>query len=302
MALLINEKTGIITKAIGGLYFVETPDGVFECSARGIFRKKNITPSCGDKVKIESEDNKHYVISEIFERKNYLVRPPLANLDQIIFVVSTCEPTPNLLLLDKFIAICEYKKIKPIIVITKIDLKTYNEIVEIYQSAGITVYNVNNITGEGCDKILAELSGKVSAFTGNSGVGKSTLLNNILPELKLETNEISKKLGRGKHTTRHVQLFKLDKGGYVADTPGFSTLETQKYDIISKEELVSCFVEFNDYVNDCRFQDCSHTKEKGCAVIEAVNNGLIKKSRHESYLEMYEEAKQIKEWELKNKG
>lgn len=302
MVLLNSGKIGIITKAIGGLYFVETPDGVFECSARGIFRKKNITPSCGDKVKIESDDNKNYVISEIFERKNYLVRPPLANLDQIIFVVSTCEPTPNLLLLDKFIAICEYKKIKPIIVITKIDLKTFNEIVEIYQSAGITVYNVNNITGEGCDKVLAELYGKVSAFTGNSGVGKSTLLNNILPELNLETNEISKKLGRGKHTTRHVQLYKLDKGGYVADTPGFSTLETQKYDIISKEELASCFVEFNDYVDDCRFQDCSHTKEKGCAVIEAVNNGLIKKSRHESYLEMYEEAKQIKEWELKNKG
>ncbi len=298
MALLIS-KIGIITKAIGGIYFVEAPDGIFECSARGIFRKKDISPCCGDRVRIETVDNENYVISEIFDRKNYLIRPPLANLDQLIFVVSTCSPIPNFLLLDKFIAICEYKHIKPIIAITKIDMKGINEITDIYSSAGITVYSVNNITGEGCEKVLAQLTGKLSAFTGNSGVGKSTMLNNILPELKLNTNEISKKLGRGKHTTRHVELYKFADGGYVADTPGFSTLDTQRYDIILKEDLASCFTEFEDFTGKCRFQDCSHTKEKGCSVIEAVNNGLIKKSRHDSYVQMYEEAKQIKEWEIK---
>ena len=296
---LLNSKIGIITKAIGGIYFVEAPDGVFKCSARGIFRKKEISPCCGDKVRFETEDNINFVISEIFERKNYLIRPPLANLDQLIFVVSTCSPVPNFLLLDKFIAVCEYKNIKPIIVITKIDIKGIHEIMNIYSTAGIEVCSVNNITGEGCDTVLKQLTGKLSAFTGNSGVGKSTLLNNILPELKLETNEISKKLGRGKHTTRHVELYKLENGGYIADTPGFSTLDTQRYDIIFKEDLADCFTEFSDYTGNCRFQDCSHTKEKGCAVINAVENGLIKKSRHDSYVQMYEEAKQIKEWELK---
>ena len=289
---------GLINKAIGGVYSVEAPDGVFECKARGIFRKKGISPVCGDKVEIEFE-NKTAVITEIKERKSLIIRPPLANLDVLVFVASICEPAPNLLILDKFIAVAEYKNIKPMVVITKIDKQEPNEYLNIYNKSGIDVFAVDNITGKGSDEVKQALMGKFSAFTGNTGVGKSSLLNNIFPELDLATNEISKKLGRGKHTTRHVELYKLNDGGYIADTPGFSSFDTNRYDIILKEDLAGCFKEFKPYVNKCRFQDCSHTKEKGCAVIEAVENGEIARSRHESYLSMYEQAKQIKEWEYK---
>ena len=289
---------GLIIKAIGGVYTVEAPDGVFECKARGIFRKKGISPVCGDKVEIEFE-NKTAVITEIKERKSLIIRPPLANLDVLVFVASICEPAPNLLILDKFIAVAEYKNIKPMVVITKIDKQEPNEYLNIYNKSGIDVFAVDNITGKGSDEVKQALMGKFSAFTGNTGVGKSSLLNNIFPELDLATNEISKKLGRGKHTTRHVELYKLNDGGYIADTPGFSSFDTNRYDIILKEDLAGCFKEFEPYVNKCRFQDCSHTKEKGCAVIEAVENGEIARSRHESYLSMYEQAKQIKEWEYK---
>lgn len=289
---------GLIIKAIGGVYTVEAPDGVFECKARGIFRKKGISPVCGDKVEIEFE-NKTAVITEIKERKSLIIRPPLANLDVLVFVASICEPAPNLLILDKFIAVAEYKNIKPMVVITKIDKQEPNEYLNIYNKSGIDVFAVDNITGKGSDEVKQALMGKFSAFTGNTGVGKSSLLNNIFPELDLATNEISKKLGRGKHTTRHVELYKLNDGGYIADTPGFSSFDTNRYDIILKEDLAGCFKEFKPYVNKCRFQDCSHTKEKGCAVIEAVENGEIARSRHESYLSMYEQAKQIKEWEYK---
>lgn len=289
---------GLIIKAIGGVYTVEAPDGVFECKARGIFRKKGISPVCGDKVEIEFE-NKTAVITEIKERKSLIIRPPLANLDVLVFVASICEPVPNLLILDKFIAVAEYKNIKPMVVITKIDKQEPNEYLNIYNKSGIDVFAVDNITGKGSDEVKQALMGKFSAFTGNTGVGKSSLLNNIFPKLDLATNEISKKLGRGKHTTRHVELYKLNDGGYIADTPGFSSFDTNRYDIILKEDLAGCFKEFKPYVNKCRFQDCSHTKEKGCAVIEAVENGEIARSRHESYLSMYEQAKQIKEWEYK---
>ena len=294
-----NIKSGIIIKAIGGIYFVDAPEGVFECSARGIFRKKNISPCCGDSVEFIAEGEKNYVITKINERKNHLIRPPLANLDQLIFVVSTCEPDPNFLLLDKFIAICIHKNITPVIVVTKVDKNNMQDIQQIYEKAKIKILYVNNTTGEGCNNVLEMLSGKTSAFTGNSGVGKSTLLNNILPELNIATNEISKSLGRGKHTTRHVELFELSNGGYIADTPGFSTFETQKYDIIRKHELAEYFTEFTDYMDKCKFLDCSHTKEKGCAVIQAVENGEINESRHQSYVAMYEDSKSIKEWELK---
>lgn len=290
---LKSENKGLIIKAVGGLYFVKTPDGIFECKARGIFRKQEISPCAGDNVIIE--DN---VITEILPRKNNIIRPPLSNLDQLIFVISTCEPSPNYTIVDKFVAISEYKNIEPIIVITKTDLQKNDVIKKIYNSAGIKVLMID-YTKENCiDELNDILAGKLSAFTGNSGVGKSTLLNHIDSTLSIETNEISKKLGRGKHTTRQVEIYQLKNGGYIADTPGFSTFETNKYDIILKEDLSSCFREFSDYSNNCRFHDCSHTKEKGCAVIEAVNEGKIAKTRHDSYVLMYDEAKQIKEWEI----
>lgn len=300
---MAEKLNGIITKSVGGVYTVDVSAGVsehkyIECKARGVFRKRDISPVCADRVTIET-DGETGLITEILPRKSLLIRPPLANLDNLVFVNSTVEPSPNLLLLDKFIAIATYKKITPVIVFTKIDKKGDDDLIEIYNRVGIKAFSVDNLSGEGVDGVKDVLRGKISAFTGNTGVGKSSLLNNLFPDLDVATNEISKKLGRGRHTTRHVELFPLDDGGYIADTPGFSSFETNQYDIIFKDDLADCFVEFGDYYGKCRFQDCSHTKEKGCSVIEAVENGEIPRSRYESYTAMYEEAKQIKEWEYR---
>ncbi len=294
------EKKGVIISSFGGNFKVAAEDDKeYICKARGSFRNKDIVPVCGDNVKFIIEDNSDGVITEIFDRKNEIIRPPLANLDQLVFVISTCEPAPNILLLDKFLSVSVYKNINPVIVFTKTDKYPADEYVRIYENIFPTIC-VDNLTGEGVDKVYQLLTGKFSAFTGNSGAGKSTLLNNICPDLNLETNEISRKLGRGKHTTRRVEIFRLENGGYVADTPGFSTFNTQMYDVILKDQLVFCFPEFEEHLDSCRFQDCSHTKEKGCKIIEAVKDGLISKSRHLSYCEMYREASLIKPWEIKN--
>lgn len=291
--------TGLIIKAIGGLYTVEASDGIYKCKARGIFRKKGISPMCGDAAEFSRDNDGGCVIENISERKNQLIRPPIVNLDMLLFVTSVAEPSPNLTLIDKFIAICEYKHIEPAVVITKTDKGSFDKLKEIYRGAGIAFFAADNTTGEGSGVIRDSIKGKLCAFTGNTGVGKSSLLNNMFPELQLSTGEISKKLGRGRHTTRHVELFKMPAGGYIADTPGFSTFETNRYDIIFKNDLAGCFREFADFSCDCRFPDCSHTSEKGCAVIAAVAEGKIAPSRHQSYLEMYEEARQLKEWEYK---
>lgn len=287
-------KSGIILKCLGGLYTVESPDGIFECKARGIFRSKGVSPAAGDRVRVSGG-----VISEIEERKNFLIRPPLANLDQLIFVVSTVSPNPNYLILDKFIAIAEYKGIEPVLAITKTDLGDCSELLGVYEKIGIKVIAVDYSDSKTVDSVREILKDKISAFIGNSGAGKSTLLNAVDSKLNIPTGEISQKLGRGRHTTRHVELYKLEDGGYIADTPGFSTFETARYDIIRKEELSACFREFEGLTGNCRFRDCSHTCEKGCAVLAAVESGRIPAVRHESYCAMYEEAKQLKEWELK---
>ncbi len=290
---------GMILKAVGGLYCVETAEGIFDCKARGIFRKQNISPCAGDRVVLTDIDGNTAVVDKILPRKNSIIRPPLANLDCMVFVISTCEPAPNLTLLDKFLAIAEYKGIESIIAVTKIDLQKNHDLVDIYKNAGAKFISIDYENAASYMKLYDMLAGKVTAFTGNTGVGKSTLLNHIASDLNIKTGEISKKLGRGRHTTRNVELYKLENGCYVADTPGFSTFDTQRYDIILKDELASCFPEFREYEGKCRFLDCAHIKEKGCAVLEAVKNSLIPQSRHNSYVEMYEEAKQIKEWELK---
>ena len=216
----------------------------------------------------------------------------------MIFVVSTCEPSPNFLLLDKFIAICVFKGIKPLIAVTKSDIKADGSITEIYKDSGAEVFVIDYSDESSFKALYDKIAGKLCAFTGNTGVGKSTLLNHLDTDIVRATGEISQKLGRGRHTTRHVEMFEMKNGALVADTPGFSTFETNKYDIILKDELADCFNEFEEYFGKCRFPDCSHTKEKGCAVIEAVKSGAIPSSRHESYVAMYEEAKQIKEWEI----
>lgn len=260
----------------------------------------------GDHVTIELDsdrnDNEGFkgIISEVGERKNSFLRPPMANLDKLFIVISTCEPSPSLLVIDKLIAVCEYKDIEPIIVITKIDLKHSGDLYDIYVKSGFKTIAISNIKTESFDEIRNQLNKAVSAFAGNTGVGKSSLINNMYPKLSLETANISKKLGRGKHTTRHVELYKLnDVNGYVADTPGFGSMEIGRYDIILKDKLQYCFRDFEPYIDKCKFTGCSHTVEKGCAVIAALENNQIMQSRFDSYVAMYNDAKNIKEWEQK---
>ncbi|HKM32034.1 MAG TPA: ribosome small subunit-dependent GTPase A [Oscillospiraceae bacterium] len=301
MQIQVQTQTGLIVKSIGGFYYVEAPDGIYPCKARGIFRKRHISPLVGDRVSIELDTvNNEGIITKIEERRNSLTRPPIANLDLIFIVCSVIEPQPNLAVIDKMIAISEYKDIEPVVIFTKADLSDCESLSAIYTNAGYKVIEVDNVAGKGANEVteLIGVKGRISAFSGNSGVGKSSLLNNILPMLGLQTNEISQKLGRGKHTTRHVELYKVN-GGYCADTPGFSALDTERYELIHKDQLQYCFKEFKEYIGKCRFADCSHTKEIGCAVLDAVKQGEITSSRHESYLLMYEESASIKEWEHK---
>lgn len=290
---------GKIIKGIGGFYYVEAAEAVYECKARGNFRRQNISPLVGDNVEISVNENSENRIENILERKNALVRPPVANIDQLFIVSSSVEPSVNTLIIDKMIAIAEYKNIEPIVVFTKIDIDgSYKKYADIYAKSGFKVLICDNKSGDGVDGVKALLKGKTSAFTGNTGVGKSSLLNAIDSRLALATGETSRKLGRGKHTTRHCELFKVG-GGYVADTPGFSSLDFERCETILKDDLFDCFREFRPYFGMCRFSTCAHINEKGCAVCEAVNNGKITESRHSSYVQMYNDVKNIKEWEIK---
>lgn len=278
---------------------METAETVYECKARGNFRKLNLSPLVGDDVEISVNENAENRIEAILPRKNSLVRPPLANLDQLFIVSSIVDPGINTFIIDKLIAIAEYKKIEPIIIITKIDVDdSYKRYAKIYKAAGFKTIVCSNVDMRGIEEVKSLLRGKISAFTGNTGVGKSSLLNSIDKELTLKTGETSKKLGRGKHTTRHSELFKVC-GGYVADTPGFSSLDFEKCERILKDDLFECFREFEPYFGQCKFSTCSHINEKGCAVCSAVENGEIQKSRHDSYIQMYNDVKDIKEWEIK---
>ena len=293
-------KEGLIVRALSGFYYVKTGEGQeVECRARGLFRKQEISPCVGDRVELEETGEGKGQVVAILPRKNSLVRPPVANLDLLVLVVSSCEPLPNLLVLDKLLAIAECQNIPPAIVLTKSDLEDPSPVADIYRKVGYPVFVVSSETGAGVEEVRAFLSGKLCAFTGNTGVGKSSLLNRIDPRLSIETAQISQKLGRGRHTTRHVQLYEQPGGGYIADTPGFSAVDLERFQVILKEDLELCFPEFEPYRTKCRFTGCSHTKEKGCAVLAAVEAGEIPKSRHESYLSLYEDAKNIKEWELK---
>lgn len=283
---------GRIITSVGGLYTVETSCGICTCKARGVFRKRGITPYVGDYVQL-SEDG---VICEILPRKNSILRPPVANLDQVLFVASSCHPSPNLLLLDSFLTVAIYKEIQPVLVMTKVDLNPADQLRELYENAGIPVMVVDYRNSQSIQAVAALLTGRISMMTGNSGVGKSTLLNAIDPSLNLAVGEISEKLGRGRHTTRQVHLYPC-AGGYLADTPGFSTFEVEQYVQMEKERIADCFPEFRPYLGKCRFSDCAHICEKGCAVLEAVQSGAISKSRHVSYKELYQIAKQRKAWE-----
>lgn len=296
-----ERQQGMIMKALGGFYYVACPQlgeaAPVECRARGVFRQQNKKPCVGDQVVIQvSQDSIGYIL-ELLPRKNSLVRPPLANLDQLLLVVSIADPPPNTLVLDKLIAIAEYQHIQPAVVVTKCDLGDTRPFAGIYRQAGLPVYVASSLTGEGVEAVRQALAGRCSAFCGNTGAGKSSLLNAIDSRLCLNTGDISRKLGRGRHTTRHVELFPVEGGGFVADTPGFSAVDLERFQLIRKEELQHCFREFEPFLGQCQFTGCSHTKEKGCAVCRAVEEGRIAPSRHQSYLALYQQAKQMKEWE-----
>lgn len=289
---------GTIIKGIGGFYYVEAAGEIYECKARGAFRKAKISPLVGDSVEILVDSNEKNSIEAIGERRNFFNRPPISNVDKLVIVASTCDPKPNTLIIDRLTAVAFYKNVQPVIVFTKDDMNDSAELMDIYSSTGISCFSVSNVTGEGVNEIKEFIDGSISVFTGNSGVGKSSLINCICPDFVLETGEISQKLGRGRHTTRHVELFKVNDG-YIADTPGFSSLDFETNDIIMKDELAYCFPEFRDYIGDCKFaSSCSHVKDKGCKVLEALNDGKINQSRHESYVALYNEVKDIKEWQL----
>ena len=289
---------GLILKGIGGFYYVETADGIFECKAKGKFRKEGITPLAGDRVVVTiQEDKKENTIDEIKERKNKLKRPPVANIDKLIIVVSTAKPYPNTLIIDKMTVLAEKHAIEPIIVITKTDLESSDEIEKIYRSAGYKVYLPSDETRENLDEIKNELSGCISAFTGNSGVGKSTLINALSPELTLETGEISDKLGRGRHTTRQAEIFHIGDG-LVIDTAGFSSIDFSADSIIFSNELEEYFPEIREHIGECRFTGCAHLSDKGCKIYELVENGEISRSRYESYRTFYDEQKKLKKWNV----
>ena len=294
----MEKLTGLIVKAISGFYYIEAADTLYECKARGAFRKKGISPAVGDRAVITVFDDNTVAVEEILPRRNYIIRPPLANLDRLFIVAAAAEPSPSTLIIDKITAVAADKGIEPVIIFTKSDLADCGELIDIYNSAGIKALSYSIKDGNGSDEIKGLLKGKISAFTGNTGVGKSSLLNSLFPVLDIETGEISRKLGRGRHTTRHSELYKVG-GGYVADTPGFGTVDIERYEVVQKDALAYCFPEFEKYLTKCRFTSCSHTCEKGCAVLEAVKDGVISESRHASYVAMYNEVKDIQDWQKK---
>lgn len=287
---------GRIIKGIGGFYYIETEKGLYECRARGIFRKNKITPLVGDFVKISvvDEDNKKGVVEEIQERKTELVRPPIANVNKALIVFAVKNPTPHLSLLDRFIVLAERENLEIVIILTKIDLdddNTFEKIKNIYEPCGYKVIGVSNLENKNIDKVKEELKDNTVVFAGPSGVGKSSLLNQIDSNFQLKTGDVSDKIKRGKHTTRHAELFELKFGGMVADTPGFSSLTL---DDIEDIDLKDYFIEFEDH-DDCKFGSrCIHQNEPSCAVKEAVENGEIPRERYESYIQLLNEIRQGK--------
>ncbi len=285
--------TGTIIKGIGGLYYVEADGAVYECKARGIFRKQKITPAIGDRVEIEVKNGKGSIV-DIEPRKTHLLRPAVANVDMLMLVIAAASPAPNLFLADKMLINAETNGIEPMICINKTDLADYEEIEKIYRNAGYEVVCVSAESKEGAEPLRKYLKGRTTAFAGLSGVGKSTILSQIIGDA-LETGEVSEKIQRGKHTTRHVELFSLPEGGYVLDTPGFSSLEITDVSDITADELKGYFPEMSG-VSDCRFRGCSHINEPDCSVKAMLAEGKIAQSRYDSYVALYEILKNVKKY------
>ncbi|MCX7711939.1 MAG: ribosome small subunit-dependent GTPase A [Clostridia bacterium] len=294
---------GIIVKGIGGFYYVKVDQRVYECKARGIFRKEEMSPLPGDKVKIAIVDEEKGLgsLEEILQRQSQLIRPSVANVDQVVVVIAAKSPSPDFMLLDKLLITAEIKGIQPAVCINKTDLdeaKEYEKIIRTYSGAGYRVIPVSTVRKTGFEELRSILDQKVTVFAGQSGVGKSTILNHLMDESLMETGEVSRKIERGRHTTRHAELIELETGGYVVDTPGFSSFELAD---LTYDTLELYYPEFESYLNTCKFTGCSHITEPGCKVKEALENGTIDQERYERYIQLYTVLKQEKEYRKKGK-
>ena len=294
-------SVGRIQKALSGFYYVDTGSEVLTCRARGKFRKEGVSPLVGDRVEVIELGNSEGVVDKILPRRNFFTRPAVANIDQLVVIGSGAIPKTDPFLIDRVAAIAALKNCDVIILLNKCDLDDADHLYQIYHAAGFPTLRVSAETGEGLEELIPLLTGKLSAFTGNSGVGKSSILNALDAQFQIKVGEVSDALGRGRHTTRHVELFTLSCGAEIMDTPGFSSFESEELNLELKHRLPETFLEFRPYLDQCRFVGCSHTKEKGCAVLDAVKQGDILNSRHASYLRLHEELKPLKEWEQHKK-
>ena len=295
---MTDRRTGRIVRSISGFYDVRTEDALITCRARGILRRGGNSPLTGDMVEITVEHGKG-MVEKILPRKNHFIRPAVANIDVLVVFAANVNPVTEPFLIDRVAAIAGDQEVPVYLCVNKCDLDPAVDLVGIYEKAGFPVIRTSAETGEGVEELRRLLEGKLAAFTGNSGVGKSSILNRLAPELNLATGEVSEKLGRGRHTTRHVELFDLGGGTYIMDTPGFSSFDTDQMEVILKENLQYSFPDFAPYIGKCRFDDCSHRKEPDCAVRSALEAGEIGKSRYDSYLKLYESYSQINLWEIK---
>lgn len=298
---MTEKKTGRIVRSLSGFYEVALPEGNVTCKARGILRRQDSAPLTGDLVEI-SREGKGGMVERILPRKNGFIRPAVANVDALVIFAANVNPVTEPFLIDRVAAIALSQNVEVILCVNKRDLDPAEGLMGIYTRAGFRVIGTSAETGEGIEELRQVISGKVTAFTGNSGVGKSSVLNRLCPALALATGEVSEKLGRGRHTTRHVELYRLDENTFVADTPGFSSFDTDRMDWILKENLQDAFPDFGDFLGTCQFHDCAHRKEPGCTVRQAVELGKIERSRYESYLRLYDQASQWKDWQRKVSG